>query len=538
MSGYRPEGLSDDRAPTGAPETTAVPPSGRFGILGWLRWVWRQLTSMRVALILLMLLAVVALPGAFFPQRPRDAAAVARYVQDNPELAPVVDAVGLFDVYGSPWFSAVYLLLFASLIGCIVPRCWAHARALRAQPPAVPQRLSRFHHHETFGLRATPERVASRVQDRLGRRYRTRVVTTSTGTMEISAEKGWGRETGNLLFHLALVGLLVATAWGQLVYYRGQAVVIAQDSFANAAVDYDSFERGTWFDTSQQEPFRIRLDEFSSTFAANTRPDDFQADVTLFRGDGTESTETIRVNEPLAVGDATVYLTGNGYAPVFEVRDGDGELAFTGPVMFLPQDNVYTSTGVVLVPDANAGDPQLAFNGTLFPTAVVDQSGEIVASAFPQPLDPAIVLNAWTGQLGLDDGIPRNLFVLDTTDLDQITVTGDDGTAEPLQIVLFPGQTVELPDGQGSITYTELRRFAALDVRWDPSVPAMGVFAGLAFAGLTGSLFLPRRRLWVRVVPVEGGSVVHAAALARGDDPRLASALERALSTVRPAPRP
>src|SRR5690606_28438503 len=83
-----------------------------------------------------------------------------------------------------------------------------------------------------------------------------------------------------------------------------------------------------------------------------------------------------------------------------------------------------------------------------------------------------------------------------------------------------------------TVTFSELRRFAAFDVRWDPSVPWMGLFAGLAFLGLAASLFLPRRRLWLRIEPTSGGSVVHAAALARGDDPGLQRELDRVVAAI------
>lgn len=543
MARYTPEGLRADAGPasevdepaTAAPRTP--PTAGGLGVVGWLRWAWRQLTSMRVALMLLLLLAVVALPGAFFPQRPADPGAVARYAADNPDVAPVLERLGIFDVYGSVWFSAVYLLLFVSLIGCILPRTRAHAQALRAGPARMPRRFDRFGARERLGLRAEPDVVAARVVPRLGRRFRHRVETFDDGTVEISAERGAGRETGNLVFHLALVGLLVVTAWGQLVHYRGQAVVVEGDTMVNAPVSYDAFESGTWFDADTQTPFRLRLDSFEARFTETARPDDFRADVTLVDGDD-ETTQTIRVNDPLAVGQARIYLTGNGYAPVLTVRDAEGEVAFSGPVLFLPQDEMYTSTGVVLVPDANRGDPQLAFNGELFPTAVGDEDGNVLGSTYPLLGNPVLVLNAWEGRLGLDDGVPRNLFVLDTTDLTPVTEERD-GEQVPVQLVMRPGETVELPDGQGSVELSpQILRFAALDVRWDPSVPWMGLFAALAIAGLISSLFLPRRRVWVRIEPVAGGSVVHAAALARGDDPGLQRELERVLSPVTPRRRP
>lgn len=73
---------------------------------------WRQLTSMRTALVLLFLLALAAIPGSVLPQRSVSIEQVGRYFAAHPELAPVLDRLGGFDVYGSPWFSAIYLLLF------------------------------------------------------------------------------------------------------------------------------------------------------------------------------------------------------------------------------------------------------------------------------------------------------------------------------------------------------------------------------------------------------------------------------------------
>src|SRR5690625_5742972 len=108
--GYSPEGLK------GAGTNPRRPaPGAKFGLRGWLRWMWRQLTSMRVALMLLLALAVAALPGSILPQRPQDPPAVARYLEENPVWGQVLDRLGFFDVFSSVWFSAIYILLFISL---------------------------------------------------------------------------------------------------------------------------------------------------------------------------------------------------------------------------------------------------------------------------------------------------------------------------------------------------------------------------------------------------------------------------------------
>jgi len=99
---------------------------------------------MRTALFLLLLLAIAAVPGSLVPQRSSDPNGVTQYFADNPDLAPALDTIQAFDVYSSAWFSAIYLLLFVSLIGCVIPRTRHHLQALRAKPPKTPARLARL----------------------------------------------------------------------------------------------------------------------------------------------------------------------------------------------------------------------------------------------------------------------------------------------------------------------------------------------------------------------------------------------------------
>ncbi len=495
-----------------------------LGARGMLRWAWRQLTSMRVALMLLVLLAVVAVPGSLLPQRSQDPAGVAEYLANSPTLGAWLDRLGFFEVYTSVWFSAVYLLLFVSLVGCIVPRTLVHARALRARPPRTPRRFDRFSTRASFTTTASPDDVVARAVAglRRGRRFRVDRASEADGALTVAAERGYLRETGNLLFHLALVGLLVAVATGQLLHYRGQALLVEGRGFANAVTDYDTFESGAAFTAEQLHPFTMTLERFESEFTADARPRDFRATVTV--RDPAERTATIRVNHPLTVGDAKVYLQGNGYAPDVTVRDAAGEVAFAGPVPFLPEDDVYTSRGVIKVPDVSTGE-QIGLTGYLLPTAEVSDLG--VRSLHPLPHDPVLVLTVWTGDLGLDDGVPQNVYELQTAGLTQ--VTDDDGV--PATLVLRPGDQVELPGG-GSLTWEGLPRFVALDLRHDPALPWIGVFSALALVGLTLSLFTPRRRIWLRVRADGGTTVVEAAALARGDDPGLADELERVLEPL------
>ena len=144
----------------------APPAAPALSPLGWARWAWRVLTSMRTALILLVLLALGALPGSLLPQRGVSVEEVQNYFLEHPDLAPVLDRFFLFDVYSSPWYAAIYLLLVVSLVGCVLPRAGAHYRLLRARPPKTPRRLDRMPYSATFETDATPEQVFAEARGR------------------------------------------------------------------------------------------------------------------------------------------------------------------------------------------------------------------------------------------------------------------------------------------------------------------------------------------------------------------------------------
>jgi cytochrome c biogenesis protein len=500
------------------------PTQPQLGFLGLARFAWRQLTSMRTALFLLMLLSVAAVPGSIFPQRGIDASAVTQYLADHETAGPWLDRLGFFDVFASPWFSAIYLLLFVSLAGCVLPRTKVHLSAARARPPRTPRRLERMPVHRTVRVDAEPHVVLQAARNVLRRRRYRVDLRDDDGLPSVSAERGHLRETGNLLFHLSLIGLLVAVAIGSMFGYRGETIVTVGGSFSNSLVAYDSLDPGTRFQPESLPPFRFTLDSLKVDFEEHAggsqfaAPRDFEAAVTVVNEPGaTPQRQTIKVNGPLSIDHANVYLSGNGYAPVLTIRDGEGNVAASGPVPFLPLNGFYESSGVLKAPDARP--EQIGVQALLLPTAVLDENGP--RSVFPDARNPRIFLTAYVGDLGLDDGTPQSVFRLDTTKLTQLKTPDGD----LFRAALAPGETVQLPDGHGSITFDELVRFAALDVRHDPGkVPAL-VFAVLAMLGLVASLFVRRRRVWVRARAADDGSgatVVEVAALARGDDPALA----------------
>lgn len=499
---------------------------------GWLRFLWRQLTSMRTALFLLLMLAIAAVPGSVFPQRNIDATRTSDWIADHPTAGPILDRLGFFDVYSSPWFASIYLLLFISLVGCVLPRTRVHWDAMRQPPPRTPARLERLAAHTV--LQSGPD-TGTDILDRLERalrRRRYRVHRHEPGTL--SAEGGYLKETGNLVFHLALIGIIVGVAAGHLWGWKGDAIVPVGQTFAKTR--FDTFAPGPWVGDQDVPPFTLRVDDFTAEFEDEVTtegqfgmPRDFTAYVTATEN-GVSRETTIKVNQPLEVDGASVFLLGNGYAPVITVRDAAGDVLYTGPTTFLPQDNNYQSVGAIKVP---AAEPGLGFVGWFLPTAVITEEGG-PQSIFPDALQPALALTAYEGEL-FPDGRPQSVFRLDTEEMTQLT--NADGT-DALRIWLELGDTVDLPGDRGSITFESVDRFAGISVRHDPGRWLTLASALLALGGLILTLVVPRRRVFARVREdsVEGRTVVTMAAMAKADDTGLESLLEDLREDLDPDP--
>jgi len=448
-----------------------------IGTVGLLRFAWRQLTSMRTALVLLMMLGVAAIPGSLIPQRSQNPMAVSAIFTDSPTKATWYERFSLFDVYTSPWFSAIYILLFISLIGCVLPRAFEHYKAARALPPATPKNLSRMEFYSQW--KGTGDEIEIARQWFKKNRFRVRELDGS-----ISAEKGFTRETGNLFFHLALVLILIGVSFGSLFGMRGDAIVNVGERFINTPTTFDSLSFGKLFNEKSLPPFSIQIDKFAGKYDPVTNsPEDYTLWVTV--KDSPESApvkKIVKVNSPLTFGSTRVYLQANGYSPIVTVKDSMGNVAFQGPVPFLPQDANLSSTGAIKVPDAT---PQLGFVGSFFPTiGRANEGGGI--SVFPEALDPRLFLAAWTGDLGLDNGRPQSVYRIDTELLKKIGLKS-----------LAPGETYKF--AEGSITFETYVPWVNLQVVRDPGKSYALLGGIVAILGLLASLFTRRRRIWVSV---------------------------------------
>ncbi|MFI9382763.1 cytochrome c biogenesis protein ResB [Kutzneria sp. NPDC052558] len=474
---------------------------------------------MRTALILLALLALGALPGALLPQRQLNAGKVSDYITQHGWWGQLLDKLQFYDVYSSVWFSAIYVLLFISLVGCLTPRMFEYAKQSRQQPVITPRNLARLPHHASSTVDVPVDDVVEAAGKRL-RGWRMVVRDEEDGARTISAERGYLRETGNLLFHFALLGLIVAIAFGKLFGYSGQVAVIADGSqFCNSGLfAYDSFTPGLKVDGTELDPFCIKVNSFKATYLADGQANSFDTDVQYQSGDALSSDQwqhyNLQSNHPLRIAGDSVYLLGHGYAPQFTVTFPNGQTR-TKAIQWNPSDlTTMLSSGTTTFDPPDTTDEtelrkhQIAITGLFAPTAVFD--GTLMSSIFPAPNDPAVAVQVYVGDLGNNSGYAHNLFTIDQSMVDQGRLV------QKAMRNLKLGQEITLDDGT-RIRFDKALEFTGLQVTHDPSEGYVLVFAILLLVGLMGSLSIKRRRLWLRVTPSGDGTVVEVGGLARTD---------------------
>ncbi len=512
---WRPSGDRDDRR------------SGELTARELLRWAWRQVTSMRTALVLLLLLALGAIPGSVIPQTGVDALKTQDWQAAHPHLTPVYDRLGLFGVYHSAWFAAIYLLLMVSLVGCIVPRLFVYWRGYRKPPPPAPRNLSRLPDHASYTTDEEPAAVLERAGRHLTSGHR-----LATGDGWVAAERGQLREAGNLLFHLSVLVVLVGFGIGSLFGYKGGVILVVGSGFTNTLTQYDDFAPGSLFDASKMEPFHFTVQDFSVDWIGSGPRQGmargFKAPLTYQTAPGapTQSYD-LRVNHPLTIGGTQVFLIGHGYAPMIQVRDGQGHVIYDGPTVFLPESSNFESFGVVKAPGRTPGR-DIGLEGLFYPTFALVNGNPI--NVMGDDRNPTISMLAYVGDLGLDSGVPQSVYELDKEHMTRLNKP--DG--KMFRVDLGLGQTIKLPDGAGSVTFTGVKHWTRLQISRTPDVWLTLLGVVLALVGLLGSLFIRPRRVWVRARREDGTTLVEVAALDRSGGGDLAPVLSSVVDALQP----
>lgn len=464
-----------------------------------LRQAWREFRSMRTALVLLLAVGVAAIFGSLFPQENISPQRVQQYFDQHPGLAPVLDRLGMFDVFGAPWFMAIYLALLTALTACLVPRLTAYLRLVRARPHQPRPRLDHYRNYASFQASASPEQATEVVRRVLGRR---RFRVAGHGSGELAAEKGYLREAASLVFHVSFLLLLLGLAYGKGFGYRGQATIVEGDTWADARINYDAFTPGRFFTAGNLPQFSLRLDDFSNTFYDNLIPKQYTSRLTALDADGRATqAQKVTVNRPMTVDGVRVFQSDYGYTPVVRVRSPSGEVLQDGPVLSSREPATEISNGAIRLPSLK---PQVGLQVVMFTglRQVRLPNGQEQILNDPRLVNPVLVVLPYKGDLNASQA--HSVFTLD--------FSGLSSAGNPLILPL--GRSGKFRDGL-QVEFPALKQYTVLTLARDPGVPIVGVAAGMILLGLIPSLYVTRRRVWLRATPAaEGGVRVELAGLA------------------------
>jgi cytochrome c biogenesis protein len=493
---------------------------------------------MRTALGLLLILALASVAGSLVPQVGTADARIAATFRDHPLRAAIYDRIGLFDVFGSWWFTLVYTLLLVSLVACLIPRTRGLLRSARSRPQPA-RELESMRHFAVRTVAATPERAIADARRALRRRlFRVRSSTPphggaasagrTRGDAWVAADKGLAREAGSLLFHWSFLLILVGVVWGRGTGFTGRAVIVEGQTWTEAQASYDGQLRQGRFFGGDHSGIRIKVDRFSATYRIPSGiPKDFVTTAELFHADGEPAgIVDVRVNHPVGLDGVKIYQFGYGWAPVIRVDRG-GESLVSEPTLCSqdpPPEGVSPLqlpwNCVVKVPSLR---PQIGIRLELWPD--IRGLNALLTTGRPMPMlgefSPVLTYTAYRGDLRADLALPSDR--LDTSGMRAF----DRGA-------LGAGRTVSLGDGL-TMSFPDLRRYTVLEVKRDRGLGILLAAAILILVGLLPALYTSRRKVWVTAEPSPGaGSVIRIGGFALQRRPQFEEEFRRLVDAVAP----
>jgi cytochrome c biogenesis protein len=468
--------------------------------------VWRTLRSMRTALILLLLLALGSIAGSLIPQWPNSAARVVEYQTAHPFWGAFLERAGLFDVFGSWWFVLITVLLFVSLVACLVPRTRSVVRAIRSRPVQA-REIDAFPQHHLVSVTSGPDDAIDAARRVLRRRwYR---VSRDPDQPAVAAEKGLAREAGSLLFHWAFILILVGVIFGKGTGYSGYALIVEGDTWYDAAANYDGQIRTGRFFDGDFTGTGIELQDFGSAYRQTGQPMDFVSRVTLLQPDGSPiRQQDIRVNHPAEVNGLRIFQVNFGWAPHVTIRDPGG-VVFDDEVVMdrVPAPDGVPELampwrGVVKLPGVGADGKDVAIELQLWPDGEAYTNFLVTGqpTAMLRANHPVLRYSVWQGRLTdlANDRLDTSLMRRTAKGLVGEGFSGDLTNGRQLA----PGDA-----GSGStLAFQGLRQYSVFQVGRDAGVPIVLLAAILILVGLLPALYTSRRKVWVRATPSDPGS--------------------------------
>lgn len=508
-----------------------------------LRPVFRLFTSVRFAIVMVLVVALAALLGVVFPQAPDpvrlNPAAFDAWMQEKGAaygvFAEPMRRAGLFAVFHSTWFNGLFFVLLAAVAVCTANRFAPTWRAVRR-----PQRRVNDRYFERAHARASVESAAGvDAVERLlrGRHFKVERVAERDGAVYLFADRFAWAQLATFATHLSLILFMAGGIVSKLVGF-------------STFIDVGETMTQPVFPVVHDNQMQVlNLDSVEGRDAEG-RIVDYHTDLVIYRNGREICRGTTTVNNPLAcagyrfhqasyspdgvalkVRDLKTGAVVYSEAPVLSrdtaapsphlvVRDDAGATLFDDYLVLAPIDDRRSLTWVPLAGTNRAllatvhrgADTQPWKLGLVhlrdkadprdkdFQATLTEGSSDRVAGfefSFPELRGlPALVVQGVPGiepvallQLAADrDGTP----VLDVQNL-----AGRD--ADTARMELRPGRPVTAGDHE--YTFEGRREYTGILVKRDPGSWFIWVATALLIGGLAVTFWVPRRRLWLKVTP-------------------------------------
>jgi cytochrome c biogenesis protein len=432
-----------------------------------LEGLWHLLSSMRVAMVIMLAIAALGVAGSLLMQMPPEAVADPQrreiWIESvRPRYGALTDVFAtlqLFEVFGSILFRILVAALTISLIACSIHRIPGVIRT--ARNPRVDVGPAFFEHapqHEAIVVRRSAEETRGIVEGILkARRYR--VLDTDDGTVHLYADRFRWAPASGLVGHLALVVILVGAIVGGMYGYRNPEFMVSE---------------GETLPVAAEAGLALQVLDFTDKYdPATGRPIDYASQAVLYR-DGTEvARQTIRVNDPLRYNGVTFYQAFYGASAIVTVKDAEGNVVLDG-------------VGVPLAYSTDEGRKfgMLTIPGTDYAAEVTGTSGGADTEIKP-------------GQVG---------FGIYTTGATTFTDAKTINQGEATQV------------GDLTVTFEREAQFTGLNVARDPGVLIVWTGSLLLFFGFLVRFMVPHKRVWGRISGRgANGAVVQLATLTQKD---------------------
>lgn len=275
--------------------------------------IWDFLCSLKLAIIIVLLLALTSIIGTIILQNGAPADYIREYGQTNYELFKRLQFI---DMYHSTWFIALLALFGINLICCSIknfPRVWRFVR----EPTLVASSgiFKGSANRAEFSCKGSKEQVTESIATVLKKEFAKTTLTEKDEKLYLFAQKGIYSRFGAYITHLSILIIMAGAVIGNVWGYKAFVNIVEGSS-----IDQVRSRNGTGpIDLG----FTVRCDDFDVSYYPNTnRPKDYNSDLVILENGQEVMRKRIEVNDPLTYKGIKFYQSSYGSAgnAFFKVR--------------------------------------------------------------------------------------------------------------------------------------------------------------------------------------------------------------------------